>query len=421
MSFSYSQESRRRGAGFSATGKRSLLGYWVPLAMTVGIAAIGVATWIWSERDDDEDDYRDNPEGPEFPPPPGDIPPDATSAEYTRTTTADTHEEARQDDGSVITRMQEALRRTPSPQQILDGASRKVAAGMAAVFGGGLASIREEGRGDFEDHSRWSEEVDSRARNASQTGGPNVTQSTSSAQMSQEKKRKTVAIVLSSVSSHEESVDMIEHASILSHLQGHVDLTTTKVFVLIYAPDFKHSASTRSSTRSSSRPTPSIESSFSNIGPEEVAGSSEFPGTDMATIEPRPADDIVTASPLFKTLYRQAQSLVDKETMIMPFNTPTGHIYILRHLSPDFVYIQESLTGEEGEVVRQMSGWVRQVVIVVGDDRGGLIDSEDESALADKGEKWWQKEGVTGIGKGIDIVDGLRTEEDWRRRVSGHD
>jgi hypothetical protein len=75
-----------------------------------------------------------------------------------------------------------------------------------------LASIREEGRGDFEDHSRWSEEVDSRARNASQTGGPNVTQSTSSAQMSQEKKRKTVAIVLSSVSSHEESVDMIEHA-----------------------------------------------------------------------------------------------------------------------------------------------------------------------------------------------------------------
>ena len=197
----------------------------------------------------------------------------------------------------------------------------------------------------------------------------------------------------------------------------------TKVFVLIYAPDFKHSASTRSSARSSSRPTPSVDSSYSNIGPEDVTGSGEFPGTDMATVEPRPADDVEAASPLFKALYRQAQSLVDKKTMIMPFNTPTGHIYILRHLSPDFVYIQESLTGEEGELVRQISGWVRQVVVVVGDEggRGGLIDSEDESALADKGEKWWQKEGVTGIGKRIDVVDGLRTGDDWRRRVSGHD
>jgi hypothetical protein len=230
MSFSYSQENRRRrvtGTGFSATGSRTLLGYWVPLAMTVGIAAIGVATWIWSERDDDEDDYRDNPEGPDFPPAPGDIRPGGTSDEYTRTTTADIYEEAHQDDGSVITRMHEALRRTPSPQQILDGASRKVAAGMAAVFGGGLAPIREEGSADFEDHSRWSEEVDSRSRNASQTAniepiqsGSNITQATSSTQIPQGKERKTVAIVVSSVSLHEESMDMIPFDAVRTQTLG---------------------------------------------------------------------------------------------------------------------------------------------------------------------------------------------------------
>lgn len=107
----------------------------------------------------------------------------------------------------------------------------------------------------------------------------------------------------------------------------------------------------------------------------------------------------------------------------MPFSTPTGHVHILRHLSPEIVYIQESLTGNEGENVQLISGWVRQVVVVVGDEggRGDLIDSEDESDVADKGEKWWQKEGVMGLGKRIDVVDGLRAGEDWRRRVSGYD
>lgn len=107
----------------------------------------------------------------------------------------------------------------------------------------------------------------------------------------------------------------------------------------------------------------------------------------------------------------------------MPFSTPSGHVHILRHLSPDIVYIQESLTGNEGEAVHHIAGWVRQVVVVVGDEggHGDLIDSEDGSVLADKGEKWWQKEGVTGLGKRIDVVDGLRTGDDWRRRVSGYD
>lgn len=144
----------------------------------------------------------------------------------------------------------------------------------------------------------------------------------------------------------------------------------------------------------------------------------------MTAAEPRPAlQESQPGSPLFNALYNQAQALVDNQTMIMPFNTPTGHLHILRHLSPDIVYVQEGLTGDDGDVIQHVAGWVRQVVVIVGDEggRGGLIDSDDESTLADKGEKWWQKEGVTGPGKRIAVVDGLRTGEDWRRRVCGHE
>jgi hypothetical protein len=201
-----------------------------------------------------------------------------------------------------------------------------------------------------------------------------------------------------------------------------VDPDTARIFVLIYAPDLK----TRSAGQGSpSRPTLSIASSYSNIGHEEAAAASDAPGgAELATVEPRPTvGEFESSSPLFKTLYNQALALVDKETMIMPFSTVTGHVHILRHLSPDIVYMQESLTGNDGDAVRHISSWVRQVIVVVGDEggQGGLVDSDEESALADKEEKWWQKEGVTGLGKQIEVVDGLRIGDDWRRRVSGYD
>lgn len=176
---------------------------------------------------------------------------------------------------------------------------------------------------------------------------------------------------------------------------------------------------------SSSRATQSIASSYSNIATEEANSSGELPSKDLQALEPRQDDDLESHSPFFKTLYTQAQALVEKENMIMPFSTATGYVHLVRHLAPDLVYVQESLTGieGEGEAVQHISGWVRQVVVVVGDEggRGGLIDSDDESALADKGERWWQKDGTTGIGKRIDVVDVLRVGDDWRRRVSGLD
>lgn len=195
-------------------------------------------------------------------------------------------------------------------------------------------------------------------------------------------------------------------------------MDTSRIFVLIYAPDLKHAIG----QGSTSRQTTSIASSYSNIATEEANSSSEMVG-DLTNLEPRQDDDIDGTSPLFKTLHTQAQAIVEKESMIMPFNTATGYVHLVRHLSPDLVYVQESLTGKEGDAVQHIAGWVRQVIVVVGDEggRGGLIDSDDESALADKGEKWWQKEGTTGIGKRIDVVDALRVGDDWRRRVRGLD
>lgn len=196
-----------------------------------------------------------------------------------------------------------------------------------------------------------------------------------------------------------------------------MDLETSRVFVLIYAPEVKHAIS----QGNSSRQTASIASSYSNIAHEEATSSGELVGDDLKNAEPRHEDDLDGTSPFFKTLYAQAQAIVEKETMIMPFSTATGYVHLVRHLAPDLVYVQDSLTGKEGDAVQHISGWVRQVIVVIGDEggRGGLIDSDDESALADKGEKWWH--GATGIGKRIDVVDALRVGDDWRRRVRGLD
>ena len=187
---------------------------------------------------------------------------------------------------------------------------------------------------------------------------------------------------------------------------------------MIYAPGLKHAPK----QGNSSQPDLSVASSYSNIAPEEAVASGELPEGESPS-ESRQVDEEEGSTPMFKTRYTQAQALVEKENTIMPFSTATGFVHLLRHLSPEVVYVQESLTGEAGEHVKLFSGWVRDTVIVVGGEigHGGLVDSDDESALADKGEKWWQKEGVTGIGKRINVVDVHRIGDDWRRRVSGHD
>lgn len=97
---------------------------------------------------------------------------------------------------------------------------------------------------------------------------------------------------------------------------------------------------------------------------------------------------------------------------------------MLRQVAPQVVYVQATLSGDNGEHVKNVSSWVGQVVLVVGDElgHGGLVDSEDErGASGDEArQRWWQHDSRIGLGQ-IEVVEGLRIGEDWRRRVRGHD
>lgn len=212
----------------------------------------------------------------------------------------------------------------------------------------------------------------------------------------------------------------------LAHLPEYVKPETTRVFVLIYAPDLKaHPLSATPGPKTALPMTQeSRTSSFSNISHGDAHTPGEFPnGSEggLASVDPNPIDE---SSPLFKTLYNQALAVVEKETMIMPFTTPTGYLHILRSLAPETVYIQESLCGHEGEIVSGLSGWVKQTVVVIGDEggHGGLVDTEDEDGLSKaRAELWWQKEERTGLGRGIAVVESLKIGDDWRRRIGEHD
>lgn len=168
----------------------------------------------------------------------------------------------------------------------------------------------------------------------------------------------------------------------------------------------------------------SITSSYSNIGHEEAQGLGEEGRKPLSVIDPDPLSS-PPRSKGFDALYKEAQPLVENDTMIMPFTTPTGHIHLLRHLAPEIAYIQESLSGSGGDVITTIANWVGQIILVVGDEsgHGGLVDSEDERGQSGGGvtERWWQDDPRIGLGKGIEVVDGLRVGEDWRRRVAGHD
>lgn len=225
--FMSSFNSQRRRQGFGASSNRSTFGYWVPLALTVTAATVGLAAWIWSERSEDEE--RDHDRKGDGRPPPVHRDVSAGQAPFPPGSTPRADDPS-SEDPSVIARMSSALRRTPSPQQLFDGASRRVAAGVAAagaVVGGALSSIREEDKGDFEDHSRWNEEAEARIGSVPGSG-PRPTGNTGIAhepELSQRQlprgqrtgnKRKAVAIVVSAeISNHG------EHNEDVAYIQEH--------------------------------------------------------------------------------------------------------------------------------------------------------------------------------------------------------
>ena len=239
MSYSYERVDRRR-TSYGASSRRTAFGYWVPLAVTVTAATIGLAAWIWSERKNEDDEYHDgrppydSPSPSQGPPPPGwqgpppgpdyQGPPPGPGPDYQGPPGGPgpgqppyAQQEIRGEDApppaqegyGVMTQFSSMMRRTPSPQQIFDAASRKAAAGVAAAgaaVGGALTSIREEDK-DFEDHTRWSEEAETRA----DTSVPRRADSSKP-----RGKRKIVAIVLSadtgSNAGHNEDAYHHEHA-----------------------------------------------------------------------------------------------------------------------------------------------------------------------------------------------------------------
>ncbi|KAF2642094.1 hypothetical protein P280DRAFT_449548 [Massarina eburnea CBS 473.64] len=432
MSFSYDRYDRQ-----PSSSRRSTFGYWVPLIFTVTVATAGVAAWVWSERRDDEDDDTDLSYGEDgFD--------RMTGGEPSRMRDDMSQGVVREDEG-LFSRVHGVIRRTPSPQQFFDTVSKKTAAGFAAAgaaAGAALASIREEDREAFADHNRWTEEADMRrdVEPTSESSRTAVESQTKSFLKSMKggasgvggAKRKTVAIVvsaesLSDFSNEDEATYTSENLTVLSHLPD-TDFSHTQLFILIFSPSLR-------SRPLSHTDTASLTSSYTAIShpgqsPEELQSgnphSEETVYTPTFSTRSRSSDNV-----LWNTLHAQALRLVENPAMVMPFTTPTGHVHMLRHISPDLVYIVDALSGGGGRNIEDLSQWVKQTVVIIGGDGmglGGLVDTDDESAVgkdqtehADHSDKWWETTDLVGLGKGVEVVDASRLSDDYERRVSGRD
>jgi hypothetical protein len=231
MSYSYERYERTSRRPQPSSSRRGTFSYWLPLAFTVTVATVGIVAWIWSERHDDEDelppppsgqapgdnfynrpDYGRNPDGSIRTEPPSYS--DVRPGEVAYGTTQGRPEEQQ----TYMARMSGALKRTPSPQQVFDGASRTVLGGIAAagaVVGSALSSIREEDKNAYKDHRTWSEEAEGRAPGVSpappggiemRTASEPGVQPTQRVQVGNGK-RKTVAIVVSADTSNDDDFD----------------------------------------------------------------------------------------------------------------------------------------------------------------------------------------------------------------------
>lgn len=386
----------------------------MPLAVTLTVATVGVAAWVWSQRKD-EDEENEHMSGLDYEVEYG--------GEHQTETSRDIkppEKPPRPDDqsygiepleGEALatgwgSRMSGALRRTPSPQQFFDSTGKTVAAGVAAAgaaMGKALASIREEDKSPYEQGNPWSEEADAKQERAPPApASPPV--------ISSGKKRKTVAIVVSADSQGIFGDDdgFHEHASILTHIPRHTDFSKIKLCVLIYAPGLKDTTD----VTTSNLPPPSLSSSFSNIGHDQVT-----PGEESK-------NPLSSSNSAFNSIYSEALRLVEDETKVLPFTTPNGHVYMLHDVQPDIIYLQESLSGEDGGIITSLQNWFRHdVILVVGADggSGGLADSESEAERAGKTELWWQRSERVGRGRGVVVVDGMRVNDDWARRVEGQE
>ncbi|KAF1364347.1 hypothetical protein EJ07DRAFT_172351 [Lizonia empirigonia] len=433
MSFNYDRYDRRQPAARA----RSTFGYWVPLVLTITVATAGLAAWVWSERRDDDDESDDDDDNLSYgedadtktrraPTNASRAPANITHAPLDRPLDRDPTGLSHPDD--LLSRVQGVIRRTPSPQQVFDTVTKKTAAGWAAA-GAALASIREEDKDDYGDHSRWSEEaairrnveaqaaqsapaVDDHARAfaASVRSGPQPAA-----------KRKTVVLVVSAESlmdAHDDDGSYrAENATLLSHLPD-TDFATTKLFVLIYSPALRSRPASRSASHSASRSASRDRASPLGSSYSAISTPARTPADELASIDPQPDHQVYTPALsarssdtlLWTTLHAQALRLVDHPAMVMPFTTPAAFVHMCRHLAPDLVYVVDALSGPDGAHIADLRRWVDQTIVVVG---------SHGSALA--GLQWWETADFVGLGKAAEVVDAARFEDDFERRVGGRE
>lgn len=433
----------------------------MPLVLTVTVATAGLAAWVWSERRDDEDESSEDDNLSYGEESDRKTPRNAhnNNAPLNRDPTGLSQGVVGQDD--LMSRVQGVIRRTPSPQQVFDTVSKKTAAGWAAA-GAALASIREEDKDDaYGDHSRWSEEAAIRRNVEAQSAQSNsavdeqaraFAASVRGSGSNTGGKRKTVVLVVSAESlmdahdddgsyrsenavrlpstTHSPNIDTnMVVQTILSHLPD-TDFSKTRLFVLIYSPTLRSRPGSRSASRDRSSP---LGSSYSAI-----STPARTPGEELTSIDPQPDHQVYTPALsarssdtlLWNTLHSQALRLVENQAMVMPFSTPSGFVHMLRHLGPELVYVVDALSGVEGRNVEDVKRWVGQTVVVVGSDGtglGGLVDTDDEAPRG-KGKgsehherKWWESADMVGLGKGVEVVDASRFEDDFERRVGGRE
>lgn len=482
-SFSYERYDRR-----SSRSNRGLFTYWVPVITVATLAAGGLAAWVWSARsdhdstDDEDADLSYGEERREFPTqgPPGGFPGGAGSETYRseeRSTT--TGYEQDQSIGGFVQgaarSIQGMVRRTPSPQQLWDTASKRAAAGVAAagaMVGGALSAIREEGSQDYEDHERWDEEqrtadrrnvtatsAESRGAAEEHTDTFNRSVRDGPSNGRQYGKRKTVAVVVSAESTLEhlpeeetkggyatEQAVRGSHMPMLSVTYAwlnrsnqtqtllsqlpRTDFSRINLLILIYAPHYasQQNPASGGGNRPPSSAAESLGSSYANVTPGAT------PGDELQSIDPQPCTPALSthdkdaSAELYDLLYQQASKLVEKPANILTFSTPQGFVHMLKHLQPALVYVVDSLSGTDGANIAALRGFVGQVVVVVGGEGGqlgGLIDTEDEGYGEKKEQKekerWWASSDMIGLGKGVEIVDGVKLAEDFERRVSGRE
>ncbi|KAI6858921.1 hypothetical protein KC338_g7522 [Hortaea werneckii] len=333
------------------------------------------------------------------------------------------------------------MRRTPSPQQFFEGASRQWNAGIAAA-GSALGSIMEdpesghywedavrpEGRsrshdsrrnsrrgsereGGFSDHERWSEEAEENT--ARKAVGDVEAESERRADQARRRDgqgrgaKKNVAVVLSADTNmdgkmDEEDVVYTEHApppylniqSILSHLPTIHDPTTTDLHILIYAPGLTRPPPLTYTPRPETEMASNLGSSYSQIMTPAQTPGSELPPEDRQPHEAEEEDDeFPSPSRQFDALYQQALTLVAHPSQILCFTTPQGYLPLLRHLAPRVCYISDMLArdeengeGKSSAGVEQLKGWVGQTVLVVGDEgTGGLADTTEDTTEEEEG------------------------------------